>query len=193
MNIKSIINEEVLKFKEGIADRYAEKEFNIPDPNAEMDKRATAAMVDPSNGIPVGRIHDRKKKVDTTVFLNPQSLLHFDEDVRALSDYNGNLFVAQNDQDFFHAEVGEAINANKRYNNPIFDYVYEEENFNRIIQWHRIGKTNYFGFSISYVSFANNQANQEAIQKLVAAVQRKNPNFGFVPQYWVNVRRNKLV
>jgi hypothetical protein len=187
MKVKHIVLEEVEKLHiEGVADKYAEKRFNIPDPNTEMEKRAMSGMKDDSDSMgeyvgDVDSAYNNDNEPESKVYLNPKNLQNFGADVRALSDLEGNLFVAQVDRGFYHNAVGNAVNnGNSGYEIP------DAYDANRIIQWHRIGKTNNFGFSISYMDFF--RANPEKGIEAVRAVQKKNPQFIFHPAYWYHIK-----
>lgn len=175
------------QFEEGVADKYAEKEFNIPDPNAEMEKKAMKGIKDSSMGELVGVI--RKEWVDmqgvdhsseTNVYMNPKTLQNFDEDVRAITDEKGNIFVGQLDSDYYHEELANAVIRQ----HPEYDLTPAYGEFHRKILWHRVGLSREFGLSISYMKYLKTPDGMERAGKLLEAAQRKNPQFVFVLEYW---------
>lgn len=175
MKIQDVVDEEIQKFyQEGVADKYAERQFHIPDPNTEMDAIAQQGIQnDSSMGEFVGTVTNKSGKYN--VYKNPKNLQNFDENVRAFSTTDGDLYVAQTNGDYFHQDMANVIN------DPNIGNVYDDE---KNICWHRVGKTNYFGFSVSYISFGENSKNKEFVEKLMQGLKIKNPNFKFIPIYW---------
>lgn len=172
---------------EGVADRYAEKNFNISDPNKAMDKIAVAGLPkDVNNGELIAKMHvyDHGKYVDMNVYLNPHSLKEFDADVKAISTAEGDLIVAQLDLGIYHADVTANVADQHIYPKRIYNAYDESEN----ITWHRIGTTNDFGWSISYTDFGRDPENQQVVREHTDAVKQRNPQFNFISQYWQEVR-----
>ena len=77
----------------------------------------------------------------SAIFKNPKSLKNFERDVRAVSDNQGNLYVAQIDGDFVHHGFSNVIGGNA--NNSV--------NF---MTWMRLGNTNKFAYSDSFMAYA---------------------------------------
>ena len=180
--------------KEGVADKYGEKQFNIPDQLKEQDRQATQAMgqqekPDDPKGLLVGNTDGRpatsysKARNGTNIFLNPRSLDSFEDDVKAVSNTIGDLFVAQADADIYHADITNVAEGQDIYNEFIGN-PYDGED---CITWHRIGRSNDFGFSVSYMDFNKEPENHPTRDKLIKAVKSKNPQFNYIPQYWHEV------
>jgi hypothetical protein len=180
--------------KEGVADKYGEKQFNIPDQSKEQDRQATQAMgqqekPDDPKGLLVGNTDGRpatsysKARNGTNIFLNPRSLDSFEDDVKAVSNTIGDLFVAQADADIYHADITNVAEGQDIYNEFIGN-AYDGED---CITWHRIGRSNDFGFSVSYMDFNKEPENHPTRDKLIKAVKSKNPQFNYIPQYWHEV------
>jgi len=179
-SIERMVAEELSKFKEGVADKYAEKEFNIIDPNTQMDLKATQALKPKSTmGEYIGDLleddyYDQydneprpsKPKVLSRIFANPLTLDDFQNSVRAVSDINGNLFVAETAGRFFHDDVIAVVKKSKYTND------------NPFIHWYRNYNTNLFVFSGSYINFYR-MSNKELEIQAVAKLQEKNPQFAF--------------
>lgn len=92
-NIIKIIREELQKIfsiEDGVADRYAEKAFNIPDERKQQDVRAMSGL-QMEKEKPFAFIG----RADTPVFKNPKSLENIQVDARAIADENGDVYVAQ--------------------------------------------------------------------------------------------------
>jgi hypothetical protein len=187
--LKNIIKEELQKFFESLADKYAERAFNIPDPSAEKEKIAISGMKNlPQDankenlmGIFVGNVKDVDKSYDTNIYLNPKSLKDFERNVKAVSTENGDIFVAQLDAGFNHQDMIKAANSGGVYRGGGLWNAYDEEHN---ITWHRIENTNDFGFSVSYKDFMEDPQNELLIEKHLQVVKQKNPNFNFIPKYW---------
>ena len=183
--VNKIIKEEIQKF-EGVADKYAEKQFHIPDPNAEMNQKALSGMPEDNKmGELVGRFNDNNKIIN--IYMNPKSLVDFDENIKAVSNNYGDLFVAQIDGYFYHSEIVNAVNSAGKYNGVLYNAYDENEN----VTWHRIQKTNDFGWSVSYKDYGEKEMNQDVVQKQIQVVKQKNPIFNFIAKYWMLVRQER--
>jgi hypothetical protein len=177
----------MMKVKEGVADKLAAQRFNIPDPNVEMDKIAMSGIKDSSTGELVGVIEHEwidwqhvEHRSEVNVYMNPKTLQNFDEDVRAITDSKGNLFIGQLDTDYYHGELAAAVDEE----HPEYDLVPAYDDYDKKILWHRVGLSREFGLSVSYISYIKRPEGMESAGKLLEAVQRKNPQFEFVLEYW---------
>ena len=185
-NENVVVNNEdvVTNPNEGVADKYAEKSFNIPDPNTALHAKALKGLE--INGTMVGTI--RYTNNPTTIYMNPKELTDFERDVKALSNKEGDLFIAQLDENIYHADIVDAVNTANIYPKYL-NNAYDETNN---ITWHRISNTNNFGFSVSYIGFARNIDNENIVNKLVSAVHDKNPRFNFMLKYWQDLKNPKV-
>lgn len=165
--------------QEGVADKYAERAFGIPDPTASQDWRARQAMQPKSTmGEYVGDIidddfynYDDDDAGPTTkklgrVFANPKTLQDFQPNVRAISDDKGNLFVAEVDGNFYHSQMEEAVDRTKYY-------------ADRYMQWYRIGSGNSFRVSSSYGSSFDIPLGEDRERQFVEQVRKKHPQYKF--------------
>src|ERR1035437_6964102 len=188
MNIINVIKEELNLLNQGVADKYAEKQFNIPDPNKEMNAKAISGIPPEENSNSMGELMGvMKENVDVNIYLNPKSLQEFDNSVKAISTKDGDLFVAQMDGSFYHVDIFNAVNDLKKYEQPLYSAYDENEN----VTWHRINKTNDFGFSVSYKTFGENVNNWSIVKPMLDAVKRKNINFNFIPRYWQLIKQQR--
>ena len=172
---------------EGVADKYAEKQFNITDPNTAMDQRAVAAMPkDNSMGelLVNFEVYNYGEYINEKIFLNPKSLQNFDGDVKAISTRDGDLIVAQSNLPIYHADIMGEVQHAGIYAKPLYGAYDEEYN----TTWHRIGKTDEFGWSISYKIFGENPRNADKVRQMIDVVERENPNYTFTPQYWHDIK-----
>jgi tRNA nucleotidyltransferase/poly(A) polymerase/GNAT superfamily N-acetyltransferase len=163
--------------KEGIADTYAEKQFNIPNVPAKMNVQAMAGMQKEAES-PVGYVEtpysSKEKKV--AIYLNPKSLTNFDYEVRAIVNDKGDLYVAQTGGRFNHGMMAKALGL---FDNDNDLYVHGDE----YQGLQRIGKTNSFGVSDSGMEYAQkNYENIENTKEILREVKRKNPQYEFYLQ-----------
>ena len=177
-NIVNIINEEILSL-EGVADTYGEK-FGLPNPAKEMDRKATAGIPPtPSMGKYIGDVEDENNlnlfyddnegPVDaklSRVFMNPESLQNFAPNTRAVSDENGNLFVAETDGMFYHVNLEHTIMNNFYYSGGEF------------IQWYRIAAANSFRIAGSYGT-STTPLGRELEKEYIAKLRERQPQFKF--------------
>jgi len=155
---------------EGTGDAYAERKWGIPDVNPQWEKRADQSRYDPAMGEMVGHTKNSNPNSSTPIFKNPTDLKNFDNHTRATSDADGNVFVAQGNDDFVHGAFTNVMRSDP-YDNSIN------------ITWHRVGGSNVFGLSDS---FSINR-NRDGIEKRLDVLRRKNPNFRFVPELYFDV------
>ena len=128
----------------------------------------------------------------TNIYKNPLSLKSFDDDVRAVTDYDGNLYIEQFDSPVYHSSITNAI----RETGIDIGDAYDEQ---RNVTWHRIGNTNDFGLSISFIShyfnivdgrYADVNPNfKNKLDDIVNKAENINPQFKFLPIYWENYQR----
>jgi hypothetical protein len=168
MNITKIIREEIQRFSEGMADTYAEKRFGIPSDTKGREELALSGIQDNSMGEYIGIIEDAK------IYRNPENLNNFMPEVKALTDMEGNMYVAQNDYPI-HGDIQKAIQASGKYSmTPAY------HNFKDKLHLRRIGKTNTFGLGESYHGWAEH--NQGIVMSLINAARARNPQYKFVAQ-----------
>jgi hypothetical protein len=100
---------------ESLADRYAERQFNISDPNKEQDVQAKGALqkdLEKPYGYAGNMAYNGRdvSNARIAVYKNPLSLENFDANVRAIGCISGNLYVAQKNGMLMHGQMGEYIN-----------------------------------------------------------------------------------
>jgi len=191
MNITKIILEEANKlFPEGVGDKYAEKKFGIPDTEKRDYQRQTDAAVQssPEMGELAGYVnHYGKTLRNEPIYLNPKSLRSFEADVRAMSDTEGNLYVAQHNGNFYHNSFFEVMGLDRDIS------VYD---LSAGLTWHRAGTSNSFGFADSSADYENRfntragNANTERVEQYynnLNKLKERNTQFKFVPKYYENV------
>jgi hypothetical protein len=165
---------------EGVGDRYAEKEFGIPDLNREKNIIASSRVEDVKGEL-VGYIknyryydysnHNISEPIK--VYMNPKNLEKFDYGVKAISNYDGDLFVAQGDLSFDHMQISNAVNKEGKYRiGSAYDY-------HKNITWYRIYNTDKFRYGGTFTSHMAN-INQLRLRKALELLRIKNPNFEFI-------------
>ena len=85
-------------YNEGVADKYAEREFNI------LDKTYNINLNTSSKGIYVGKIFDYSNNY-TRIYKNPISLENYDHDVRAILLKNGDMYIQDKMLDVKHEDI----------------------------------------------------------------------------------------
>ncbi len=194
-NIRHIVKEEMENFfpnqptvslmaREGVGDKYAEKAFGIPDTTRQTDVRTQQQMPDPNKGELVGQILNTdmyddwsfefgderpQPKPIANAFVNPKSLNDFEPSVRAVSDREGNLFVADKDEMFFHDNLMSTVRKNKKYAIPETRY----------IQWYRFHNSNTFDTSNSFENFFGVDFTYGLLMQYIYALINKNPQFKY--------------
>jgi len=199
MKLKIIINEEIRNLFEGSADAYYEK-FGMRNTAKDMDRKATAGIAnlppDPKakpkadpKGEFVGRISTPYDGQVSDVYANPKSLAEFDANVRAVSSISGDLFVIQYNLGVYHSKIiNTVINS---YNDGKTDFEVDGDAYNlkQNITWHRIEKTNDFGYSVSTRDNLSGRAELHPyIKQNLDATRAKNPTLNFIPIYWEKLR-----
>ena len=178
MKINNIINEELNNIfklnQEGVADKYGEK-FGLANPDDEMNRIAMSGLKPEGNMGELVAVYR-----DTNIYLNPTSLQNFDSDVRAVSHIDGNFFIFQTNDGGYHSVISNAVNNSNKSNYEIGDAYDGKKN----LTWHRIRKTNDFGFSVSSKFYPQYEELQQFVTTNLKNLRAKNPEFNFIPIYW---------
>lgn len=168
--------------KESVASKAAERMFNISNTSAQMDLKARGELQKEQEK-PIAYIPGGEN--DYAVYKNPYSLVNFDTDVRAISDSEGNIYVAQIDGGFNHGAMG----------NELFPQLEKWTNGNTGIYTHpkeyallmRMGSTNKFGLSDSSLDYSwGNEEQKQDVRNLLQRAEEKNPQYGFYEYYYNN-------
>jgi tRNA nucleotidyltransferase/poly(A) polymerase len=168
--------------QESVADRYAQKAFNIPDPNAQQDVQAAGAVQAQADE-PIAYVKGRDTK-KTPIFENPRSLTNFGANVRGIIDQEGNMFVAQRDGSFNHGDMGKAMGLIESDTEAMYKYLTEWTLINRIQDM------NAFGLADSSADFAEDEYdydNMKIVTDFLRAAKRKNPQYDFYNEYYEHV------
>lgn len=181
MNLLKIIREEIRNLnREGVADKFAEKQFHIPNPNTAMDVRAKAGI---QKDIDKPYVYIQDNNENIPIFKNPKSLRNFDDNIRAIIDEQGNLYVAQKDGYFNHGEMGNTLFPQEGRWTGGMNGVYAK--FNKYIMLHRVDNTNKFGLADSSSDFVDrSNVDKKIIEKLLLKTKQVNPQFNFYVKYY---------
>ena len=182
---------EKLMLGEGIADRYAEKAFNIPNPNAEKDVQAGGeiqkTLEEPISYV-TKDVNGKIAAVNMPIYENPKSLANFGESTRAIVDLDGNLFVVQRNGWFNHGDMAQALGFTE-FDDGIYENMEEYQLLNRI------DSSNSFGLADSSAEFAEDEYNNnniKVVNKILRAAKRKNPQYDFYNQYFSRVNNKPI-
>ena len=157
---------------EGVGDKYAERKWNIPDQDKLMHRQTSAAIQKPDMGQPVGNTtSEYNDSLLSPVYLNPASLKNFEKDIRAVSDLQGNLYVAQIDGNFVHAGFNSVIKG-------------DANNNGKFITWVRLGNTNRFAYSDSFMAYAQQPKYREDIENRLNTLAGKHQHIEFIPKFY---------
>jgi len=157
-NVSQIIFEEIQFLFEGsfegkgAADVAYQRMFNIPaskDANVKALGQMQRQIEKPYSSIPS----------KTDIYKNPKSLEYFDNNVRAIGDIDGNLFVAQSNSDFTHQELGEAIDIDV-WNNEI-------------LRLNRVGNSEVF-------ALADNVVGDVPVAEILSKLKQRNLLYDFL-------------
>ena len=166
---------------EGVADKYAEKEFNIPNTGKDDYYRATAALPpDPSMGEYIGVVMgdvNGRTEILSRIFKSPKNLSQFDSNTRAVTDKQGNLYVAEKDGNFYHDDLMDAIAKTGAQNS--------------FMQWCRMRTSNIFALSGSYMELYRKQT-RELEDEFYNNAKKANPQFKFLAQHHADVANENV-
>ena len=167
--------------KESVASKYGEK-FNLSNTSAQMDLKARGELQKEQEK-PIAYIPGGKD--DYAVYKNPYSLANFDTDVRAISDSEGNIYVAQEDGSFNHGAMGNELfpQLEKWTDGSTGIYIHPKE----YALLMRMGSTNKFGLSDSSLDYSwGNEEQKQDVRNLLQRAEEKNPQYGFYEYYYNN-------
>ena len=183
-----IIGEELKRFfaQEGVADRYAEKEFHIPDEEKEKEKNIMSYLQKKREeelgrmsiaGYVVNKRLFRSYKHKNTlipIYKNPDSLEYFEHGTRAFATIAGNLYVGLEIADYIHCDMINVIESDSDLLQkvpPFYGYLFllYNKNENLFVPsdtscYYMYGKLN-----TSYI--------KNVYEEIVKKVKEKNPQY----------------
>lgn len=161
--------------REGVADTYAKKEFDLPYELKAKEDRVFIKQKEEEEK-PIAYVYNIRNTERIPIYLNPLSLNDFEPEVRAISDKNGNLYVALMNDTFNHGRMGNALmDANlikpKSRHAGAGAGVYDEPD--EFLMLKRCRSSNMFYLSDSYEDHFG------SLERLLTAVRKRNPQFEF--------------
>jgi hypothetical protein len=185
-NPNSIISVEKLDNKlidEGVADIYGSKQFGLPNDNNNFENKFNSNLLKKDN-TPTGQIYAKKELNDKTqsiiyVYKNPKSLNNFGNNVRAIADSKGNIYVAEFDGNFNHGQIAQSVGIVR----DSF-LLYSTKMLDNVVLLHRVGST--YSFGLSDASTDAFKYNKEKIINILNKTKEKNPEYNFNYEYYKN-------
>lgn len=119
----------------------------------------------------------------TPIFKNPLSIKTFDKNVRAIADWNGDIYVAFNDTSIAHGNIGDTIGRPLIY----------DEFFKKHVLLHRIGHSNTFGLNeLEAGNMFNDKGKPNGVyikrvNDIINTAKQKNPQFNFILKYYEDI------
>ena len=159
---------------EGVADVYAEKEFHIPYDDF-------VPVESSNNDKPIMKI------LKSNIYKNPKDLSKFDTEVRAIGTIEGDLYVADTNDNFMHGTFGDFLSDNGfikyKPDNNYFNKIYSEQD--RFVLLNRVPFTNMFGLSdTSWNWIRINPNNRKICNEIIDNINKKNPNIKVMCCYY---------
>lgn len=158
------------KIFEDVADKYAEDRFGFKDNDSKDFEFKYQNYI--SNIEPVAYVNDKKiKNKRIAIFKNPKTLNMADAEVRAIGTASGDLYVAQQDYDFCHDDMGKALGFPKKLYglNRQFVFLYRYKNTKSFL----------LGESTSETFNDLSDRNTKITENILKNIKRKNPQFNF--------------
>ena len=178
---------------EGVGDKYAEKKFGIPDAGREFEDKIQRHRLVIDGEEPFGYVsgfidwNGNPSPERVPVYKNPKSLIKFDYEVRAISDNQGNLYVALVNESFNHGEMAAHIGL-VGGDDTIYDRITD------YLLLNRVKDKDVFGFADSSEE-EYNQSNEDRkrVIELLSLVGRRNPQFKFIPKYYEQITGDRNI
>lgn len=164
---------------EGVADKYAEKEFNIPDKTGIVRNTLTSNLYKDDSYC---KFKDQKGQI-ITIYKNPPNLSNINPNVRAICDIEGNIFIADINGIFNHSYMGYEIFTDVNIYNMLDKYVLLV----------RIGNTNGFALSDSSFIYGEDEPeNNKNVRSILITTMHKNPQFVYYDNAEWRINKNSF-
>ncbi|MCK9417084.1 hypothetical protein M0Q97_10550 [Candidatus Dojkabacteria bacterium] len=178
-----------MKLLEDVGDKYAERAFGIKTKFSDFEQIYNQSLnLIKQKEKPIAQILSSANE-KTYIFKNPKSLKDFDNEVRAIGDINGDLYVCLDNVNIVHGMMSKALFGRDTYDET-----------DKYVFLHRVKKTNIFGLSDSTEFFidANIRAQTEYLQNakivktIIDNIKRKNPQYKILDIYYEFIRGSML-
>jgi hypothetical protein len=179
-----------MKILEGVGDKYAEKAFGIKTKFSDFEQIYNQSLnLIKQKEKPIAQILSRANE-KTYIFKNPKSLKDFDNEVRAIGDINGDLYVCLDNINIVHGMMSKALFG-------ISDIYAETDKY---IFLHRVKKTKIFGLSDSTDCFIDSDnltqeeylENMKKVKTIIDKIKHKNPQYKILDIYYEYIRGSML-
>jgi hypothetical protein len=159
-----------LKKFEGVADEYAEKKYGFKNPHKDFEYKYQNYI---AKIPPVAYVKETDHDRLIAIFKNPKYLTNFEENVRAIGTIDGDLYVAQRDESFYHSMMGQALELVPK-GNKIYDLT------DKFVFLYRLRNDNTFVIGVSTEYFNDGgEENVKITGEILKKIKRKNPQFKF--------------
>ena len=164
LNFNDFINR-LLEISEKIYDRYND-EFGEFNKYFNKYKNRQGGMIS------VGYVDN------VNIYKNPKNLDNFENNVRAILDKRGDLYVAQEDGDFIHGDIAKSLGmTNNKYG------IYDKKD--SVVLLNRVGNKNSFALSDTFINFYED--NKNSIDTILTNGKKTNPQYDFISDAFYNL------
>lgn len=178
-----------MKILEGVGDKYAEKAFGIKTKFSDFEQIYNQTLAKQKES-PIAEVTNYYKTKKTYIFKNPKSLKGFDNEVRAIGDIDGNLYICLDNINITHGDMSKALFG-------ISDIYAETDKY---IFLHRVKKTKIFGLSDSTDCFIDSDnltqeeylENMKKVKTIIDKIKHKNPQYKILDIYYEYIRGSML-
>jgi len=156
-------------------DRYNDSKQTIED-NKKLD-----GLYESLNEVLIGKVSSYNKKLDGgDLYMNPPSIKRFPIMSRAVTDKDGNFFIADS-LNIIHGDIIDAIIKYELVSYPI-EWDGKHSAYENVVCWMQYGKTNKFYLSESYdlEDKTSEQYVTDVIKPMTDIAQEKNPQYEFI-------------
>jgi len=183
---KDKLPKKLLKLVEGVGDKYASKEFAIPDENQDEDYSISALKALGYDIVGIVK--------DYPIFKNPKSLEIFPAGSRGVITNKGDLYLIPDAMNIIHENILKILDKN----GIISKFVPQWENVLEgplpdFVSVQRVWNKNIFGLSNSYtIKKFNMDEILPKFEPFIEAANEKNPQFEFINNKVLNIAREIL-
>ena len=113
------------------------------------------------------------------IYKNPRSIKRMDDDIKAISSEDGDLFVV-NGRDIVHDEIIRWLRQQNLVS-PLARFNGKKDMFDKVVAWTRYDNTNTFALSESYEDVNGlSKEDKQYIKTIAKRTKEKNPQYDFV-------------
>lgn len=120
--------------------------------------------------------YNMKNHTEYEVYKNPKSISRMNDNIRGISDGDGNLYVVDDDEKIIHSQLYKWLQS-KSYIKGSHPRIWEEVFEQTLLPWQRVEDTDSFKLG---ESFPTELTNTPATIDLVSKVRKRNPKYKFI-------------